>query len=116
MSLKVDYWDTHEMANQMLAVLGNQDFLHDTLLANACAEHERLSWAPIANACTTVTTARLTDTAAGCWSRTYEPARHSFVFARAPAIPDQALHHFDAGQNTITLMRPRQPREQRGNR
>ena len=45
--LKVDYWDTHEMANQILAVLGNQD-LHDTLLANARAEHARLSWAPIA--------------------------------------------------------------------
>ncbi len=46
--LKVDYWDTNQMANQILAVLGNQD-LHDTLLANARAEYSKLSWAPIAS-------------------------------------------------------------------
>lgn len=45
--LKVDYWDTDEMANKICAVLEHQD-LHDDLLHNAQAEHAKLSWAPIA--------------------------------------------------------------------
>jgi glycogen(starch) synthase len=45
-SLKVDYWDSYEMANQICAVLSN-NALHDTLLQNAQAEKALKSWAPI---------------------------------------------------------------------
>ena len=45
-TLKVDYWDAREMANQICGVLSNKS-LHDTLLANAQAEKSRKSWAPI---------------------------------------------------------------------
>ena len=45
-TLKVDYWDMNGMANQICSVLDNQG-LHDTLLANAQAEKEQKSWAPI---------------------------------------------------------------------
>lgn len=45
-SLKVDHWDTHEMANQICAVIQNRG-LHDTLLENAQTEHGRMTWAPI---------------------------------------------------------------------
>ncbi len=47
-TLKVDYWDIDEMANQICSVIEQQD-LHDTLLENAQAEHAKLSWAPIAS-------------------------------------------------------------------
>lgn len=41
--LKVDFWDINEMANQIAAVVQN-DVLRDTLLANAQAEYNQLSW------------------------------------------------------------------------
>lgn len=42
-TLKVDFWDVQEMANQITAVVQN-DALRDTLLANASAELSRMSW------------------------------------------------------------------------
>ncbi len=42
-SLKVNFWDIHEMANQIVAVMQN-DSLRDELHANALAEYETLSW------------------------------------------------------------------------
>jgi glycosyltransferase involved in cell wall biosynthesis len=42
-ALKVDFWDTHEMANQILAVLNNSG-LARTLLENSQAEYRELSW------------------------------------------------------------------------
>ncbi|MBC7581519.1 glycosyltransferase family 4 protein [Aeromicrobium sp.] len=42
-TLKVDFWDVHEMANQITAVVQN-DALRDTLQANASAELNRMSW------------------------------------------------------------------------
>ncbi len=45
-TLKVDYWDSREMANQILGVLDNP-VLHDVLLANARTEKAEKSWAPI---------------------------------------------------------------------
>lgn len=41
--LKVDHWDTHEMANQIINVL-EQPALREELAANAAKEYERLSW------------------------------------------------------------------------
>jgi glycogen(starch) synthase len=41
--LKVDYWDIDEMANQMLAVVSNNE-LRDELHRNALKEYERMSW------------------------------------------------------------------------
>jgi glycogen synthase len=41
--LKVDFWDTHEMANQILAVVNN-DELRDELHKNALLEYNRMSW------------------------------------------------------------------------
>ena len=41
--LKVDYWDINEMANQITAVVQNDD-LRDTLHANALLEYEKMSW------------------------------------------------------------------------
>ncbi len=45
--LKVDYWDTTEMASQICAVLDSKG-LRDTLIQNAQAEHASMSWQPIA--------------------------------------------------------------------
>lgn len=42
-TLKVDFWDIDEMANQIVAVVKN-DALRDELLANAQVEYARLSW------------------------------------------------------------------------
>lgn len=42
-TLKVDFWDVHEMANQITAVVQN-DALRDTLQANSSAELSRMSW------------------------------------------------------------------------
>ena len=42
-TLKVDFWDVDEMANQITAVVQN-DALRDTLQANASAELNRMSW------------------------------------------------------------------------
>jgi glycosyltransferase involved in cell wall biosynthesis len=42
-ALKVDYWDIHEMANQIIAVMAN-DSLRDELLDNSSRELQRLSW------------------------------------------------------------------------
>ena len=42
-TLKVDYWDTDEMANQICAVLENND-LRQTLLQNAQNEYDKRSW------------------------------------------------------------------------
>lgn len=47
-TLKVNYWDIHEMANEICSVLENSE-LRDTLLENAQAEYEKLSWAPTAS-------------------------------------------------------------------
>lgn len=41
--LKVDFWDINEMANQITAVVQN-DELRDTLLENAKKEYQRMSW------------------------------------------------------------------------
>lgn len=41
--LKVDYWDVHEMANQISAVVEN-DSLRDELHNNAYKEYQRMSW------------------------------------------------------------------------
>ena len=41
--LKVDHWDTNEMANQILAVL-SQPALQQELLANGYQEYQKLSW------------------------------------------------------------------------
>jgi glycogen synthase len=41
--LKVDFWDIHEMANKIVAVLQN-DCLRDELHANSYREYERMSW------------------------------------------------------------------------
>ncbi|MBP9852357.1 glycosyltransferase family 4 protein [Candidatus Saccharibacteria bacterium] len=45
--LKVDYWDTEKMADQICAVL-REPTLHDTLLDNAQSEVKKLTWAPVA--------------------------------------------------------------------
>lgn len=42
-ALKVDYWDVHEMANQIATVVQN-DGLRDELQAQALSEYDRLSW------------------------------------------------------------------------
>ena len=42
-SLKVDFWDTAEMANQITAIIQN-DTLRDNLHANAYNELSRMSW------------------------------------------------------------------------
>lgn len=42
-TLRVDFWDVNEMANQITAVVQN-DALRDDLLAGASAELSRLSW------------------------------------------------------------------------
>ncbi|HSX46440.1 MAG TPA: glycosyltransferase family 4 protein, partial [Patescibacteria group bacterium] len=41
--LKVDFWDTQEMANQITAVLRHRG-LKETLHANSHAEYECMSW------------------------------------------------------------------------
>lgn len=41
--LKVDFWDTDEMANQMIAVLRSEG-LQSELHANSLREYERMSW------------------------------------------------------------------------
>ena len=41
--LKVDFWDTDEMANKIVAVMKN-DALRDELHANAYEEYKKLSW------------------------------------------------------------------------
>ncbi len=41
--LKVDFWDIHEMANKMVAVVQN-DVLRDELQSNAYREFEKMSW------------------------------------------------------------------------
>lgn len=41
--LKVDFWDTHEIANKITAIVQN-DSLRDELHANSYREFERLSW------------------------------------------------------------------------
>ena len=41
--LKVDYWDVHEMANQITLVV-QSDALRDELHRNSLKEYERLSW------------------------------------------------------------------------
>lgn len=41
--LKVDFWDINEMANQITAVVQNDD-LRDNLLANSVREYQQLSW------------------------------------------------------------------------
>lgn len=46
--LKVDYWDTDGMANQICAALQNEP-LRRALLAGAKLEHESLSWDKISN-------------------------------------------------------------------
>lgn len=42
-SLKVDFWDVREMANQITAVVQN-DTLRDNLHANAFSEYQHLTW------------------------------------------------------------------------
>ncbi len=46
--LKVDCWDIQEMANQILAVVNN-DQLRDELHANALKEYKRMSWSGAAD-------------------------------------------------------------------
>ncbi len=47
-SLKIDFWDVHEMANQIVAVVQN-DALRDELHANAYQEYDQLSWSKAAD-------------------------------------------------------------------
>lgn len=47
-SLKVDFWDTRELANKIVAVMQN-DGLRDTLRANAYVELERMTWGDAAD-------------------------------------------------------------------
>ncbi len=47
-ALKIDFWDIHEMANQITAVV-RSDALRDTLQINAAAEYGRLSWSKAAD-------------------------------------------------------------------
>ncbi len=47
-SLKVDFWDINEMANQISAVISDR-VLHDELLNNSKREFENLSWDDAAN-------------------------------------------------------------------
>jgi glycogen(starch) synthase len=42
-SLKVDFWDVNEMANQITAVVQN-DALRDELHSNALKEYQKLTW------------------------------------------------------------------------
>jgi glycosyltransferase involved in cell wall biosynthesis len=42
-ALRVDYWDVHEMANQITAVLNNQD-LQDQLIHDGYHEVEKMTW------------------------------------------------------------------------
>ncbi len=42
-ALRVDYWDIHEMANQITAVLNNQD-LQDQLIHDGYHEVEKMTW------------------------------------------------------------------------
>jgi glycogen(starch) synthase len=46
--LKIDFWDIHEMANQITAVVSN-DELRNELLKNALAEYQHLSWDDASN-------------------------------------------------------------------
>lgn len=46
--LKVDFWDTREMANLITAVMQN-DVLRDELWANAYREYEKMSWTEAGN-------------------------------------------------------------------
>lgn len=48
--LKVDFWDTEEMANQILSVL-EYDALHATLSQSARAEIENINWTKAAEKC-----------------------------------------------------------------
>lgn len=45
-TLKVDYWDTHRMADQICSVLDHRA-LHDTLLENARLEQSTHTWGPV---------------------------------------------------------------------
>jgi glycosyltransferase involved in cell wall biosynthesis len=47
-SLKVDFWDTHELANKIVAVMQN-DELRDELHKNAYVELERMTWGDTAD-------------------------------------------------------------------
>ena len=47
-ALKVDFWDTEEMANQILAVL-NYSSLPQTLIAESSREVDRLTWVAAAD-------------------------------------------------------------------
>jgi glycogen(starch) synthase len=42
-ALKVEHWDTHEMANQIVSAIRHEG-LRDTLCANAAEELSHLSW------------------------------------------------------------------------
>lgn len=46
--LKVDFWDEHEMANQIVAVLRNQALANE-LISNARSEYQTLSWGQAAD-------------------------------------------------------------------
>lgn len=51
--LKVDFWDIHEMANQIAGVT-QSDALRDELLKNANLEYQRLSWHDASNKVTNI--------------------------------------------------------------
>jgi glycosyltransferase involved in cell wall biosynthesis len=51
--LKVDFWDTHEMANKIIAVLKHPP-LRNTLREHGAMEVRKLSWADSAKACVRV--------------------------------------------------------------
>jgi glycosyltransferase involved in cell wall biosynthesis len=48
--LKVDFWDIHEMANKIIAVLKHPS-LHHTLSEHGSFEARKLSWEDSARAC-----------------------------------------------------------------
>ncbi len=49
-ALKVDFWDVHEMANKIIAVLRHRP-LRDTLVQNGSAEARNLTWHAAAEKC-----------------------------------------------------------------
>jgi glycogen(starch) synthase len=52
-ALKVDFWDVHEMANKIIAVLRHRP-LRDTLRQNGAAEARNLTWHAAAEKCLTL--------------------------------------------------------------
>ena len=61
--LKVDHWDVHEMANQIVNVLERPE-LHDELAANAFREYQKMSWGQVSDQVIDIYKAHLAGAAA----------------------------------------------------